>query len=143
MSRPLKLEDLVVWKLACAFEDGVLELLHGSPRAMRDVRLYGQLSEAAGSVASNVSEGFNRFNASEFAHFLRYSRGSLGEAQRRLRAGIKKGYWTPLQAQPMFKLAFRLHRAIKAFRDYLIEAAARKRAAKRTPRTKSRKPPQA
>ena len=131
MGRPLKLEDLVVWKLACAFEDGVLELLHSSPRAMRDLKLYTQLSDAAGSITSNITEGFNRFSASEFAHFLRYSRGSLGEAQRRLRAGLKKGYWSASQAEPWFKIAFRLERAIKGFRDYLLGAAERKREAER------------
>jgi hypothetical protein len=46
MARPLKIDDLVVWKLACEFEDGVLALLDGSPRAVRSLaeaqrRLHG------------------------------------------------------------------------------------------------------
>lgn len=134
MSRPLKIDDLIVWKLACEFEDGVLALLARTPRAVRDAKFYGQLSDAATSVASNVAEGFYRFNAAEFANFLRYSRGSLAEAERRLRAGVRKGYWPQLAIEHWLHVAFRLGRAIKGLREYLLNAAARKRAAGFQPR---------
>lgn len=128
MPRALRIDDLVVWKLACEFEDGVLALLNASPRAVRDGKLYSQLSDAASSVASNVAEGFYRFSAGEFAHFLRYSRGSLAEAERRLQSGVRKGYWTESAVAPLLRIAFRLGRAIKGFREYLLKAAERKRA---------------
>lgn len=134
MSRPLEIDDLIVWKLACEFEDGVLALLGRTPRAVRDAKFYAQLSDAATSVASNVAEGFYRFNAVEFANFLRYSRGSLAEAERRLRAGVRKGYWPQPAIEHWLHVAFRLGRAIKGLREYLLNAAARKRAAGLQPR---------
>jgi len=139
MARPLNIDNLVVWKLACEFEDGVVALLQRTPRAVRDFKLYSQLSDAASSVASNVAEGFYRFNASEFAHFLRYSRGSLGEAETRLRSGVRKGYWTDTAIEPWLRIAYRLGRAIQRLREYLLEAAARKKA-QRT-RRRPRNPP--
>ncbi|MEX2271604.1 MAG: four helix bundle protein [Vicinamibacterales bacterium] len=131
MSRPLDIENLKVWKLACAFEDGVLDLLERSPRAVRDAKFYVQLGDAASSVPNNVAEGFYRFNAVEFANFLRYSRGSLGEAERRLRAGVRKSYWQQTAADPWLALAVQLGPAISGFRSYLLAAAARKRARER------------
>ena len=125
MSRPLKIEDLRVWMLACAFENGVLDLLKRSPSAVRGAKFYAQLGDAASSVPCNIAEGFYRYNAREFAHFLRYSRGSLAEAERRLQAGVRKGYWSKPAADPLLALAARLAPALSAFRRYLLEASAR------------------
>ena len=101
VSRPLDIENLKVWKLACAFEDGVLDLLERSPKAVRDGKFYVQLGDAASSVANNVAEGFYRFNAAEFANFVRYSRASLAEAERQLRAGVRKRHWPQAAADPI------------------------------------------
>ena len=125
MSRPLVIDNLRVWKLGCEFEDGVLDLLERSPRAVRDAKFYGQLGDAASSVSSNIAEGFYRYNAREFAQFLRYSRGSLAEAERRLQAGVRKGYWPQASADPLLALSAQLGPALSAFRRYLQEASAR------------------
>ena len=117
--------------MSCAFEDGVLDLLEGSPKAVRDGKFYGQLSDAASSVSSNVAEGFYRFNAMEFANFIRYSRSSLAEAERRVQAGVRKGYWPQTAADPHLALAGQLGPALQGFREYLVAAAARKRARER------------
>jgi four helix bundle protein len=106
-----------------------------SPRAVRDGKFYAQLSDAASSVSSNVAEGFYRYNASEFAHFLRYSRGSLAEAERRLHAGVRKRYWPQASADVNLAIAAHLGPALDGFRRYLLAAAARKRERER------RKPP--
>ena len=113
--------------MSCAFEDGVLNLLEGSPRAVRDAKFYGQLSDAATSVSSNVAEGFYRFNAMEFANFIRYSRSSLAEAERRLHAGGRKRYWPQSAADPHLAIAAQLGPALQGFHGYLVAAAARKR----------------
>lgn len=136
MPRELKLENLVVWQLACQFEDLVIDLLEGSRTIRRDRRLYEQLSDAASSVPSNLSEGFYRFNAREFANFVRYSNGSLGEAERRLRAGVRKKHWTQTEADPCLELALRLRPGLNGFRLYLLRAT--DRAARRTRKPRMR-----
>jgi four helix bundle protein len=136
VARPLCIDNLKVWQLACAFEDGVLDLLERSPRAVRDGKFYVQLSDAASSVSSNVAEGFYRYNAAEFAHFLRYSRGSLAEAERRLQAGVRKRYWPQTSAEQHLAVAAQLGPALDGFRRYLLAASARKRE-----RERRQKPP--
>lgn len=128
VARPLDIENLKVWQLACAFEDGVFDLLERSPRAVRDGKFYQQLSDAASSVASNVAEGFYRYNAAEFANFIRYSRSSLAEAERRLHAGVRKRYWPQDSANTQLAIAAHLGPALDGFRRYLLAAAARKKA---------------
>lgn len=126
------------WQLACAFEDGALDLLERSPRTVRDGKFHVQLSDVASSVSSNVAEGFYRYSAAEFAHFLRYSRGSLAEAERRLHAGVRKRYWPQTFADPHLAIAAQLGPALDGFRRYLLAAAARTRERERRPKPPGR-----
>ena len=127
MSRPLRIEDLIVWKLACEFEAGVIALLGASPPAVRDFKFASQLGDAASSVAANVAEGFYRYNASEFAQFLRYARGSLAEAEKWLATGVRKGYWNDAQLTTWRAIAARLGPALRGLHNSLLAAAKRKK----------------
>ena len=46
-----------------------------------DFRFVGQIHAAAGSVADNIAEGFEREGNKEFVNFLFYAKGSLGETR--------------------------------------------------------------
>lgn len=127
MSRPLRIEDLIVWKLACEFEAGVLALLRASPSAARDFKFAAQLGDSASSVAANIAEGFYRYNAGEFAQFLRYSRGSLAEAEKWLQTGVRKGYWQEDDLRTWFAIAARLGPALRSLHNSLTAAAKRKK----------------
>lgn len=124
MSRPLKLDELIVWQLACEFEKQVLDLLQRTPVARRDFRFTGQLTDAATGVPSNVTEGFHRFRAAEFAQFLRYSRASLAEAEKRLLTGVRRNYFAQADVDPLLRLARRLGKALMNFHAYLAERGA-------------------
>lgn len=124
MARPLRLDELIVWKLACEFEGQVLDLLERTPAARRDFRFAGQLTDAASSVPSNVTEGFHRFRAGEFALFLRYARASLAEAEKRLHTGVRHNYFAQSDIDPLLRLARRLGKALMNFHAYLAERAA-------------------
>ena len=121
VSRPLRIEDLVVWKLACEFEAGVIALLRASPTASRDFRFSSQLGDAASSVAANVAEGFYRYNAGEFAQFLRYARASLAESEKRLETGVRLGYWRQTDLTTWLAIANRLGPAMRGLHNSLIE----------------------
>ena len=128
MSRPLKLEDLVVWQLASEFEGRVIDLVRRTPQAFRDFRFANQLTDAASSVPSNVAEGFHRFKAGEFAQFLRYARASLAEAEQRLHTGVRKNYFRQAEIDPLLRLARRLGKGAMNLHDYLQRQAAAKKA---------------
>jgi four helix bundle protein len=126
VARELRLEDLVVWQLACQLEDGVIALVQRT-RAARDFRFANQLTDAATDVASDVSEGFHRFRAAEFANFLRYARASLAETEKRLRTGVKKRHFSDADIEPLLLLARRLGKALMNFERYLLRKAAEKK----------------
>lgn len=127
MSRPLRIEDLVVWKLACEFEAGVIALLRASPAASRDFRFSSQLGDAASSVAANVAEGFYRYNASEFAQLLRYARASLAESEKRLETGVRLGFWRDTDLTPWRSIAARLGPAMRGLHNSLLKASREKK----------------
>ena len=131
MARELRLDDLVCWQLACQLETGVIDLVQRTTAA-RDFRFANQLTDAATDVASDVSEGFHRFRAAEFAQFLRYARASLGETEKRLHTGVRKRHFTEADIEPLLHIARRLGKALTNFEAYLLRKADEKR--KRQPR---------
>ena len=117
----------MVWQLASEFEGRVIELVRRTPEASRDFRFANQLTDAAASVPSNVSEGFHRFKAGEFAQFLRYARVSLAEAEQRLNTGVRKNYFREAEIDPLLRLARRLGKGTMNLHDYLLRQAAAKK----------------
>ena len=53
-----------------------------------DLRLKGQILDAAQSVSSNISEGYGRKSINEYLHFLNVSLGSMAELMTRM-VGLK------------------------------------------------------
>lgn len=88
-----RLEELRAWQAARAFKLEVYRLIRQSAAASADLRFKSQLQEAAASGEANVAEGFHRFVAGEFAHFLGFARASIAEAQVRVQDGIDRGYF--------------------------------------------------
>jgi four helix bundle protein len=75
-----RFEDLITWQLADELRREVLAFTETGPAA-RDFKYRTQIRDAAASVCRNTAEGFDRFRPSEFARFLEFARGSLGEVQ--------------------------------------------------------------
>ena len=70
--------DIDAWKLAHALRVKFIELLK-RPEIRRDFDFCNQTRSAARSACRNIAEGFWRFGPKEFARFVIFSRGSLGE----------------------------------------------------------------
>ena len=100
-------KDLIAWQLADQFKSQVFRLVRTSQRASDDRPYAQQLTDAASSVAHNVTEGFLRFGAGDFRKFLDYSLGSLGEAEGRLADGIQLGYFDAASCEAAFRFAKR------------------------------------
>jgi four helix bundle protein len=75
-----RFQDLITWQLADELRREVLAFTEAGPAA-RDFRFRSQIRDAAASVCRNTAEGFDRFRPTEFARFLEFARGSLGEIQ--------------------------------------------------------------
>jgi four helix bundle protein len=120
-------QDLVAWQLAEAFKDEVFKLVLNSPGAMRDLRYKAQVLDSAAAVSSDIAEGFLRYLASEISTFLRYAQASLGEAERRLRDGIKLNYLREEDCQLAFRLCRRCAKATSRLRKSLHPFIERRR----------------
>ena len=105
--------------MAVDFKLEVYRLIRESPGASRDFRFQNQLSDAAASVEACLAEGWHRYVAGEFVTFLRYSRASLGEAERWLHDGVARRYFEPTTISSALDTASRCGAAITNLRKSL------------------------
>ena len=82
---------LIVWQLANELRHEILAFTDTGP-ASRDFKYRDQIRDAIASACRNTSEGFDRFRPAEFARFLEFARGSLGEVQDCLIDGHDRKY---------------------------------------------------
>src|SRR5947207_15358669 len=99
-----KLEDLRAFQTARAFKLEVYRLIKKSHRAWTNYKFQSQLRDAAASGEANVAEGFRRWRAAEFAHFLAYAIASMEEALRRVQDGIDRDYFEVQECSLAFDL---------------------------------------
>jgi four helix bundle protein len=124
-----RIDDLVAWQLANEIKEGVFELLARTP-AGKDWKFAGQVGDAASSIASNISEGFYRYNPAEFANFLRYARASVAEVLTRLPDGVKRGYYEQPDIDALMALLSREAAVIGGLRDSMRRLAKQRKAKK-------------
>ena len=92
--------QLVAWQLAFELREQVLKLTKSGP-ASRDRRFSEQLNDSSRSVASNIAEGFGRYDPADFARFLSIARGSLDETENHLRDGVESNYFPAVLVGPV------------------------------------------
>ena len=129
-----RLEEIIALQLATRFKLAVYDLLERSERAKRDFKFVAQLTDALGSMEGNIAEGFHRNNHKEFVQFLRYSKGSHGEAETRVRDGIHRRYFTAQACEGALHLAKRSGMAILRLRQSTERSIEESRPTPRPPR---------
>ena len=136
--------DLRSWQTARTFKLAVYRLC-GSGSLARDDRLSHQLREAAASAASQIAEGFGRFNPADFARFLSMAKGSLIEAQNHLQDAVDRGHLEEAIKIEHDRLAQVALRDVIALLEYLqspaaLENAKRIRSKRQSDRTQNPEP---
>ena len=92
--------------MAVAFSDAVMDLDAAKGRRLPR-KLREQLVDAAGSVPANIAEGYYRNRPRQFVLFIDYARGSLGEAEARLRIAVIRRAFRQEDIEPILRLARR------------------------------------
>jgi four helix bundle protein len=110
-----------------------------------DFRLRDQLRESAASAASQIAEGFGRFNPADFARFVGIAKASVIEAQNHLQDAVDRGHITDTCRQDHDKLAQTALRDMVALLEYLqspkaVVNAQKARAKRQARRTQNREP---
>jgi len=88
-----KFEELEIWKLSTEIAVIIYKMTKKAP-FIKDYGLTDQLRRASVSIASNITEGFERNNNNEFIYFLRIAKGSCGELRTQLYISKEIGYIT-------------------------------------------------
>ena len=83
-------EDLEVWKRSCKIAVRIYDLL----KNCRDYGLKDQMTRAAVSIASNISEGAERDSKAEFIRFLHIAKGSAAELRTQIYIAQQIGIFT-------------------------------------------------
>jgi four helix bundle protein len=115
-------QDLVVWQLADELRHEILAFTDTGP-ASKDFKYRDQIRDAIASACRNTSEGFDRFRPAEFARFLEFAKGSLGEVQDCLIDGSSRKYIDGDRFDRMWRLSKRAIGSNTRLHAYLKDCA--------------------
>jgi four helix bundle protein len=114
-----RFEDLDCWQEARQLTKLVYEAIGRSPSWQKDMRLCGQMRDAAGSVMSNIAEGFARRSNKEFVQFLFIAMSSAAEVQSRLYIAVDQKYVSQEIFASIYEQADKTSRIISGLIKYL------------------------
>ena len=112
-------EQFAAWQRAWKLKERVFAFTAAAP-AVLDRKFCEDIRKAARSAPDNISEGFFRFNPTDFANFVRVARGSLGEVRNQLKHAESHKYLTDSEVDEIFRLCGRAIRAATGLRLYLL-----------------------
>jgi len=105
--------DLIVWQRSM----DLIEELHPALLQLPREELFAlnsQIRKSALSIPSNISEGHDRRNKSEFLYFLGVSRGSLAELQTQILVAGRLRYWRQDRVEYFFTKTIEISKMINA-----------------------------
>jgi four helix bundle protein len=114
-------EDLKVWQRAQEFWIAVNALVDRSG-FQRDRRLREQVKDAADSVVSNITEGFEQPTDRAFAKYLFTSKASTAEVRKRMQMACHHGYITQDEYAACNELGDEVARMTTGLIKYLIKS---------------------
>jgi len=91
-----------------------------NPTWQKDLRLCGQMQNAAGSVMANIAEGFARRSSKEFVQFLFVALASAAEVQSYLYVAADQNYVSKEAFDSIYEQAGKTSRIISGLIKYLL-----------------------
>ena len=120
-----RFDDLNCWKEARQLTRQVYEGIGQNINWQRDLRLNSQIQSAAGSVMSNIAEGFARRSNREFTQFLFVAISSAAEVQSHLYIALDQNYLCKETFESIYEQANKTARIISGLITYLRTKAAK------------------
>ena len=105
--------DLQVWQRAIQLSLAIYRLTSAFPKEEM-FGLTSQVRRAAGSVASNIAEGYGRNSRGEYKQFLGMARGSNLEVQTQLFIARELGYGSPAYSKQSESLSTEVERMLNS-----------------------------
>jgi four helix bundle protein len=115
MARVRRFEDLESWKRARVMTNKVYEVSNAGAFA-RDFALRDQIREAAVSVMSCISEGFELEGGDrDFRHYLSMAKGSAGEVRNQFHVALDAKHIDEQQFAALYDLCLDVSRLLSRF----------------------------
>lgn len=118
MSKINSFEDLDIWKNAFNLASDVYDIT-SIGNLKRDYGLIDQLQRATVSISNNIAEGFEYDNNKDFIKYLRYAKGSAGEARSMIHFLLKRKHITEAEHKEKCDRYIQLSKQIGSFIKYL------------------------
>lgn len=116
-----RFEDLQCWQEARKLVNMVYAAIRDNPEFQKDFRLSGQITAAAVSSMSNISEGFSRRSNKEFVQFLFISKNSTAEVQSESYVALDQNYISQNDFQSIYDQAEKVSKLGSGLITYLLE----------------------
>lgn len=118
MAKISRFEDLHSWQKGRQLTNFVYDLTE-HPKFAKDLRLCGQIQDAAGSIMHNIAEGFDSGTNPEFIRFLKMARRSGSEVQSELYLTFDRKYIGQDELTSAYNLATETKKLINGLIAYL------------------------
>jgi four helix bundle protein len=102
MGRKRDYKDLIVWQKADKLYHLVADEVEKFPKNLVAWRISIQLLDSAGSISTNIAEGYGRGRSREFKQYFRQARGSLIETDNWLYKAVKRGFISSSRYQGVY-----------------------------------------
>jgi four helix bundle protein len=127
-----RVEDLKLWQRAMEFWRAINAFID-RPAFLTNRRLRDQLLDAADSVVSNISEGFEQPTDRAFANYLYTSKASAAEARIRLKLACERGHISQEEFSRCHAIGEEVARMATGLIKHLVKSNRRGRGLGRTP----------
>ena len=116
---PLKsYRELEVWQRSMDLAEAVYKATRKWPTDER-FGLISQAQRAAGSIPSNIAEGYGRLHRGDYVKHLSYARGSLMELETHLILAVRVEVADPAPLRPVWALSQRVGQMLNRLIDSL------------------------
>ena len=116
-----KFEDVNAWQEARKLVKIVYDTTKSCETFSKDYRFKDQITAAAVSIMSNISEGFSRRSNKEFIQFLFVAKASNAEVQSHLYVALDQGYINKDRFNRIYEQSDKVARLISNFITYLLQ----------------------
>ena len=113
-----RFEDLQVWSKSPDLTRFIYTIT-SHPSFNHDFRLRNQMRDAAGSIMSNIAEGFSRNTDKEFIQFLFVSKASVAEIQSQFYIALDQNYLSEEAFQEIYEMCDHTSRMLSNLIKYL------------------------
>lgn len=114
-------EEIKAWQKARLLNQKIGHYID-SGRFKNNYRLIGQIEGSAGSIMSNIAEGFERSGNKEFIQLLYISKGSCGEFRSQLYQAIDREYIGEEEFQELKREAVEMSFILSKLIQYLEQS---------------------